>query len=120
MTLTHSIGNTNLPLPRGDNPFEMEYMPFGAAARTISGAYRVQLTGAAWKIRLNFEGLTKAERDSLFSVYASHLAVADTYTMPDGLSFSVMSSLNSWVESQFYAPYSGTVYYDAAFTVEQV
>jgi hypothetical protein len=120
MPLTHSLGTANLPMPKADDPFGMEYMPFGVALRTANATYRVQLTGAKWRVRVNFEGLTKAERDTTFAAFQSALATAQTYVMPEGTSISVMTGLNSWQESHAYDPHDGVWYYNCSFTVEQV
>ena len=120
MPLTHSLGTANLPMPKADDPFGMEYMPFGVALRTADAAYHVQLAGAKWRIRVNFEGLTKAERDTTFASYSSALATAQTYVMPDGTSISVMTGLNSWQENHNYDPHNLIWYYNCSFTVEQV
>jgi hypothetical protein len=107
-------------MPKADDPFGMEYIPFGAALRTANASYRVQLTGAKWRVRVNFEGLTRAERDTTFAAYTSALATAQTYTMPDGTSMSIMTGLNSWSESHAYDRWREVWYYNCSFTVEQV
>jgi hypothetical protein len=120
MALTHSLGDTNLPLPKADEPFGMEYLPFGVALRTLDASYHVQLTGIKWKVRINWEDLTKAERDTLFGAYCYYLVVPGVYVMPDGLSLSVMTGLGSWVESPTYEPWQQIWRYACSFTVEQV
>lgn len=119
MTLTMTLGGTSLPLPRADGPFDMDYIPFGVQHRTKSGSLRIQLTGTAWTIRAFWEGLTKAERDSLFAVHGGAIATQSTLVMPDGVSLEVMTSLGSWTERQWY-DYAGTAYYDVSFSMETV
>jgi len=119
MTWTHSLGGSPLPLPKAEGPFEMEYIPFGVALRSLNCTYHVQLMGAYWRIHINWEGLTKAERDTAFAAYVAYLADRAAYVMPDGLTLTVCASLNSWNENHFYAR-DGTVRYNVSFQVEQV
>lgn len=119
MTLTHTLGGSPLPLPRADDPFGMEYIPFGAAERKLNCNYHMQLLGARWRVRESWEGLTKVERDSLFGLYAAYLAAPAAYVMPDGLTLTVYTGLNTWSESHYYQPHTGVVYYNVSFQLEQ-
>ena len=119
MPLTHSIGSTNLPLPRADEPFGMEYMPFGVTFRTQDAAYHAQLIGLKWRVRINWEGLSLAERNTCFAAFCAHLAASDTYTAPNGLTFTAYTTMSSWTESHWYQPNTNEVYYNVSFQFEE-
>lgn len=120
MSLTFTAGSTPLPLPRNNEPYKMEYIPFGVANRALSGALRVQYISARWKIDIFWEGLSKTERDSLFAVYNTYLSASGTWLFPDGKTFTGMVAMGSWSESQWHQADSGNIYYDVSFTVEEV
>ena len=120
MSLTFTAGSTPLPLPRAKNPYEMEYMQFGAASRALSGALRVQYIGARWKTSVSWEGLSKTERDSLLTVYVTYSSTSGTWTFPDGTTFTGMVVMGSWRESHWHQADTGNIYYDVSFTVEEV
>lgn len=120
MPLTHTLGGTTLPMPKADEPFGMEYMPFGVALRTADCSYHVQLVGAKWRVRVNFEGLSAAELATVFGAFRAALATAATYVMPDGTTLSVMTGLSSWAQSLYYDRWNEIWYYNCSFTVEQV
>lgn len=120
MSLTFTAGGTSLPMPRQNDPYKMEYIPFGSASRALSGALRVQFIASRWKIDITWEGLTKTERDSLFTVYNTYLSASGTWIFPDGKTLTGMVAMGSWSESQWHQINSGNIYYDISFTVEEV
>jgi hypothetical protein len=121
MSIVHlKLDGTDLPLPRADTPIDMEYIPFGGSLRMNDGTLRVQMTGAKLRQRIYWHGLSKAERDQLFSAYSGNLITAKTWTMPDGLAFSGMTGLGTWSENYFCQPHSGIFYYTVNFIVQEV
>ena len=120
MTFSLTFGGTPVALPRGDEPFRHEYIPFGSSNRMYDATLRVQVTGSRWRCRISWEGLTSTERDALFVIYQTYLATAGALVFPDGLSISMMTGMGSWIETQWHDPYGVTTFYDVEFTVEQV
>lgn len=120
MTLTFSCNSVPLPLPKAEDPFPLEYMPFGISQRTANATLRVQFVTAKFKRRIDWAGLTKAERDLCFAAYVGGLVAAQTWIFPDGVTFSGMTQLSSWVENQWYQPRTDAIYHNVSFTVEEV
>lgn len=120
MTLTMTFGGSPVALPREQDPFESEYIPFGASHRMYDATLRVQVTGLRWRVRISWEGLTQTERNTLFTVYGNYLTTAGALVFPDGLSISMMTGMGSWSESVWFDPRTEAPYYDVGFTVEQV
>lgn len=120
MALTMTIGGTPVALPREQDPFQSEYIPFGISQRMYDATLRVQVTGLRWRVRISWEGLTQTERDALFVLYGTYLTTAGAIVFPDGLSISIMTGIGSWTEGQFIDPRSEAEYYNVGFTVEQV
>lgn len=115
-----TLGGTTLPMPRHPEPYRMEYIPFGGQRRMANGALRVQLTAARWRVTVSWEGLTKAERDVLWTQWGTYIATSAVVLLPDGLTFTAMTALGSWQEGHYFDPRSGVVYYDVSFGLEQV
>lgn len=120
MTVSMTFGGSPVALPRGDDPFQHEYIPFGSSNRMYDATLRVQVTGLRWRCRIAWEGLTAAERTTLLTAYGTYLTTAGTLVFPDGLTISMMTGMGSWSESQWRDPYDGTTYYNVEFAVEQV
>lgn len=120
MTLTFTVDGNSLPLPRSDSAYELEYIPFGVAQRAQSGALRVQYTTNKYRTRINWTGLSAAERTSLLGLYSTYIKQAGVWLFPTGLTFSGTIALSSWTEAPpWYSPFDGIWYYDVSFTVEQ-
>ena len=120
MTLSMTFDGTPVALPREEDPFEQEYIPFGASNRMYDATLRVQVTGARWRCRINWDGLTKAERDALFTEYLAALTTPTVVAFPDGLTINVMTGMGSWSEGKWFDPWAGVDGYRVNFTVEQV
>jgi len=117
---TFTLDGNPLPMPRADNPFDMEYMPLGSQRRAASGKLRVDHVASRWRVQVFWEGLTQAERDQLWNYFGTYIATVGTLVLPTGLSIEVMVGLNSWSENQLYDPWTGEVLYDVSFEFQQV
>jgi hypothetical protein len=120
MTLSLTFGGTAVALPREEDPFDQEYIPFGASSRMYDATLRVQVTGMRWRCRINWDGLTKGERDALFTEYQDALVTTTAVAFPDGLTINALTGMGSWSEGKWFDPWAGDDRYRVSFTVEQV
>ena len=116
---TMTLGTASLPLPRWEDPVRMEYLPIGSGRRMANGTLRVQAVAGKWRVQVNWEGLTAAERATLWGAYGGYCVTAGLLTMPDGLTATVVTVLGSWQEKHWWDG-AGTLYYDVAFVMDEV
>lgn len=115
-----ALDSVYLPMPRANEPFRMEYIPFGSERRMANANLRVQYVGSRWQVAVFWEGMTQAERDLLWTTWGGYIATAALVYLPNGLTFSGMTALGSWAESHWYDPHSGSVRYNVSFAIKQV
>lgn len=117
---TMTLGGNSLPLPAAEGGIGLEYMPLGSVGRSASGRLSVDHVTSKWRARLRWEGLSKAERDSLWGYFGTYVATAATLILPDGESIEVMTALGSWTETASYSPWDADLtVYEIQFTVEE-
>lgn len=120
MTLTFTVDGTSLPLPSADGPYELEYQPFGVAQRMASSLLRVQYIASKYQVKINWRGLTLAERDSLRGTWGTYLQQAGLWVFPDGLTFTGLCAMASWSETPDFNPWDSAYdRYQVSFTVLQ-
>lgn len=120
MTLTLTVAGTPLPLPRAENPLDVEYAPFGITQRTANATLRTQYITHKWKVRVYWIGLTQAEKNSLLSVYTTYTMASAAWVFPTGLTFTGRIPMSTWAESMWFQPGTDTPYYDVNFSIEEV
>lgn len=119
MTPIISVNGVSLPTQRANNPSDMEYMSFGTQQRMLDGTMRAQLFATKWRMRLFWHGLSQAERDTLFGIWASYQTTSATWVMADGKTLTAITGVATWNESHWYQPHSQVWYYDVNFAIEQ-
>lgn len=116
-TYPFTIGGVDMPLPSQGRGLEMEYFPLGISGRMASGAYRVQYVTSKWRVRIVWEGLTTAERATVWAAYGGYIATATTVVLPDGTTFSGFVDLASWAQAQWFNPHVNQVLYNVTFVI---
>lgn len=119
MTLTFSVGLTSLPMPRADNPWRAERLSVGSQFRAANGALKTQVAAQKWRVPVTWEGLSAAERQTLFDVFNALLLTPQLVTFPDGLTFTAYTTLGAWSEQPGVDPWSGAPFYSVSFTFEE-
>jgi len=114
---TFTMGMSNLPLPAQERGFEMEYFPIGVSGRTYDGSYRAQHIANKWRVRVTWEGLTAAERATVWAAYGGYIVTACTVTLPNGMSFSGFVDMGSWSEAVWYDPHRNRQLYNVSFVI---
>jgi len=120
VTLELKFGETTMPNPRYDTPYDMEYLGFGVQFRTLDTTLKTQLMGHKYRTRIYWNGLTKDERATVLSAFVSLLSTASVVTFPDTSTLTVQSIIGSWSEQVWYSPWAKIGYYDVSFQVEEV
>lgn len=119
-TLTFTVGGTAMPLPREDQPYESEYLGFGAQFRAADATLKTQRIANRWRRRVFWHGLSATERATLMSAFATLVNAATTVVFPDGISIAAQAVLGSWSEGVWFQPGSDRPYYTVSFTIEEV
>lgn len=114
---TFTIGGSQMPLPAQERGIEMEYFPIGSSGRMADGTYRVQHVANKWRIRCTWQGLTAAERSTLWSAYGGYMITSTTVVLPTGLTFTGFVDLGSWAEADWFDPHQDRILYNVSFVI---
>jgi hypothetical protein len=116
---TFLIDGESVPLPKGDDPFQLEYMNLGTSSRMANGRMRTQIVTQKIRIRISWTGLTWSERSQLLRLFMASSATAKVFALPDGQTLSALTGTGTWSESHEYNPFLHVVFYNVSFTIEQ-
>jgi hypothetical protein len=113
--LTMTWGTYSLPLPDEEGIHVLE-TPIGSVRQMLNGYMRGQVISRGTNIRVVWPKLTDTERALMRTAWDANYDAAELLTLPDGRSWTVITGINPWDETEWYAAAKGEWRYDVTLT----